>query len=346
MKILLSCSNEHPGVRTHLLQLQKILPEKTVFCPLEDCISFLPNYRKMSKSLRGVRRAAKWISKMRISKRVAMFGNGIILGGWHPWYHEMIVALNKMNIRPCILWCSTIGQTEMTWKLELNRFLQILAFLKKGMVRYLFVPEKTFESIGHLENVEYLPHPISLKICAKTEETVDKENKHVDLFMKVRPGKNALQQIIAKKYTNEAYELHTNIRDEVILSIAREFGIPFTGHSWLPEDEYFKLISQMDASLQVTWTESFNYAVCERMILGIPTLVSPEVFLIYDDEVLREHLVVERPDSPLAIGKKLEDILKGKALRKDISERGKQRVREVAERYNAKINDQMEHLFS
>jgi len=344
MKLLLACSSEHPGVKTHLLQLKKVTGNHTAFYPVEELVAFYPDYEKMRTKVPKVKSLLKTISRLRLSRKILDFGDNIILGSWKNYYSEIIKKLNKLGIHPSILWCSTLGQSEMTWKAELEPLNKIFELLKKGAIRYLLVPEKTYESLSHIENVKYLPHPIDLS-TTKELEKMNLEGNNLDLFFKFRPGKNALQQMLAQRYTRENFRLHTNIDDRTILDMARKLNISYIHHSWLSAKRYYGLIKDMDVSLQVTWTESFNYAVCERMILGIPTLVSSEVFLINGDKFLKKYLVVETPDSAKAIAEKIDLLLAHKNLGSEVAERGKIRIQKVAQRYNKEVKDQLRNLF-
>ena len=344
MKVLLTCSNRHPGVKRHLIQLNNVFQNKTIFAPVEELFSLLPDYRRIKKGLPGIKNALRKIVKVKVSKKILDFGDNIIMGSWIPIYSDIINILNKKGIKPSILWCSTLGQSEMTWKIELEPFNKILGLLKKGKIKYLLVPEKTYESLSHIKSVKYLPHPIDLSI-PMSDNDVELNGKNVDLFFKFRPGKNALQQMLSQRFTTTKFNLHTNIKDNTILDIAKNLNIHLTHHSWLPDRQYYALIEAMDVSLQVTWTESFNYAVCERMILGVPTLVSPEIFLISNDNLLRKYLTVETPDSPRAIAKKIDFLINNKNLRSEIAKKAEERVEEIAHRYNREIKEQLYNLF-
>ncbi|MCK4575937.1 glycosyltransferase [candidate division WOR-3 bacterium] len=344
MKILLTCSNDHPGVRSHLLQLKNVTVPRTVFYPIEELISIYPDYKRVRVKIPGVKGVLKRLSILKLSTKLKSFGDNVILGSWKPYYSVIIEKLNKLKIKPSILWCSTVGQSEMSWVIELERLKRILELLKKGAIRYLLVPEKTYRSLSHIDNVKYFPHPVNLETPLDYEE-MELYGNNVDLFFKFRPGKNALQQMLTPKYTKTKFHLHTNIKDKTVLDIAKKLNLSFIHHSWLPGKKYFGLIKNMDMSLQVTWTESFNYAVCERMIIGIPTLVSSEVFLISKDKFLKRYLVVETPDSPIAIAQKIDFLFDNKNLMTEIVERSYERITKVAERYNKEIKDQLKNLF-
>lgn len=344
MKILLSCSDKHPGVKTYLLQLKKVTFPHSVFYPIEELISLYPDYEDLKIKISRGKRILRKLSILKLSEKLKNFGDNIILGSWTPYYSRIIKKLNAINIKPSILWCSTLGQSEMTWRIELEPLNKILELLKKGAIRYFLVLEKAYQSFSHIDNVEYLSYPVDIS-TSLDYDTMNLEGNNLDLFLKVRPGKNVLQQMVAQRYTKSKFCLHTNIKDKTILDIAKKLNLSFILHSWLPEKKYYGLIKNMDVSLQVTWTESFNYAVCERMLLGIPSLVSPEIFLITNDNFLRKYLVVETPDSPMAIGEKIDFLLKNKNLKNEIAERGKERLKTVAQRYNKEIKDQLKNLF-
>ncbi len=344
MKILLTCSNKHPGVKTYLSKLKNITSPYTVFYPIEELISIYPDCERLRINIPRVNKTLRRFSVLKLSKKMKSFGDNIILGGWKPYYPEIIKKLNRLNIKPSILWCSTLGQSEMTWRIELKPLNKILELLKKRAIRYFLVLEKAYQSFSHINNVEYLSYPVDISTSLEYD-TMNLEGNNLDLFLKVRPGKNVLQQMVAQRYVKTKFRLHTNIDDQTILDIAKKLNLSFTHHPWLPEKKYWGLIKNMVVSLQVTWTESFNYAVCERMMLKIPTLVSPEIFLINKDKFLKKYLVVETPDSPIAIAEKIDFLLINKNLKNEIAERSKEQVKKIAQRYNKEIKDQLNNLF-
>ena len=347
MKIILTCSRNHPGVREHLIQLKKAVLPQAVFTPIEDLVSVFPDPEKFSFKIPGYKRVFRKVKKVMISNSFNNYGDNIILGSWWQYYPEIIENLNKRGIHPSILWCSTIGQSEMTWMIEVRPIIKILDLLKKRKIKYLLVPEKTYESLSHIDNVMYLPHPVDIRVDFTNIEK-KMEGKNVDLFLKARPGKNVLQQMIAQKYSELDYTLHTNVNTEEIINLARKLKLSFEHYSWLPENDYYSLIQNMDVSLQVTWTESFNYAVCERMLLGVPVLVSPEIFLINEDTFLSKFMIVKTPDSPKAIASKLDLLLdnENQNLREEIIRRQKERVKEIAKRYNGEVKETIGKLFT
>lgn len=345
MKILLSCSNNHPGVKTYFSHLEKIAYPICDFHPIENLISFFPDYDKYKALLRRGRRILRKMAKLTLSKELTSYGDNVILGGWRPIYAVIIKKLNKAGIRPSILWCSTLGQSEMTSYIELNPINTILDLLAEKRIGYFLVVRKTFQSFLHVDGVKQIGYPIALQKVMQFDH-VELDGRNVDLFVKARPGKNVLQQMASEKHSRYPFTLHTNIRNETLLSIAQKMGISFHQYAWLPSPQYFGLIRTMNLSLQVTWTESFNYAVCERMALGVPTLVSPEVFLISEDKFLWKHLVVDTPDSPIAIARKMDKVFQSDKLRRELVLHGKQRIAKIANEYNDEIREQIEKTFS
>ncbi len=343
--MLLTCSRDHPGVTTHLQELSRVMDNGVEFHPIEEFVSPYGSWSMPGMGYKIGKRLLNRISKASISEEMFTFGHSIIIGSWKDYYDDVIRQLNKHKILPSILWCSTLGQSEMSWNAELNPLLGILRLLRERKIRYLLVPEKTYESFSYIEHVVCLPHPVSLeKSYERNQGHLDGVN--IDLFVKARPGKNVLQQMVAQRYSKAHYMLHTNINEQRILDIAECLMIQLKKYPWLKEKEYETLIGAMDLSLQVTWTESFNYAVCERMMMGVPTLVSPEVFLVSGDPFLKELLVVDTPDSPVAIAKKIDFLINNRRIQDEIRERARERVFKIAQKYNTEIKEKMAGLFS
>jgi glycosyltransferase involved in cell wall biosynthesis len=345
MGILLTCSNEHPGVRTHLLRLKNILLSEAAFESIENLIYFLPDYRKMGRNAPRIRGLLRRMAKLKISRKMLDYGDNIIIGSWKPYYRQIIDQLNKRGVKPSILWCSTLGQTEMTWMIELVPFNAILDMLGRGKIKHLFVPERTFESISHVKNVKYLPHPIDMSISWKATNGIELNGNNIDLFLQARPGKNVLQQMIAQRFAHARYTLHTNIKNHEIIEVAKKLKLSFTQHDWLPENHYYDLISKMDLSLQVTWTESFNYAVCERFLLGVPALVSRELFWVSREKLLKKYLVVEDCDSPREIAKRIDFLLNNRNLHGQIISKAREILGIMAKEYNRIILEQVRDCF-
>ncbi len=52
-------------------------------------------------------------------------------------------------------------------------------------------------------------------------------------------------------------------------------------HQWSGREDFLALCRQMDISLQVSFTESFNLVTADALVSGVPVLTSPEVPFLY-----------------------------------------------------------------
>ncbi|MEO0142035.1 MAG: hypothetical protein ABIL15_01605, partial [candidate division WOR-3 bacterium] len=92
-------------------------------------------------------------------------------------------------------------------------------------------------------------------------------------------------------------------------------------------------------SLQVTFTESFSYAVCERMCLSVPTITSYDIDLISEDRFLSKYLCVEGLDTPTQIAERLKKIVGDDKLREELSIRCRERINKIAQENNRIVKE-------
>jgi glycosyltransferase involved in cell wall biosynthesis len=90
----------------------------------------------------------------------------------------------------------------------------------------------------------------------------------------------------------------------------------------------------MDFSLQVTMGESFNYAVCERMAMGVPVLTTEDIYLVADDRKLRKYLCVHASDTPRAIADSIARIVNDAELKKEIGKHCMEVIAKIARKNN------------
>ena len=71
-------------------------------------------------------------------------------------------------------------------------------------------------------------------------------------------------------------------------------------HPWLEREDFLALLSTMDISMQVSFTESFNIVSADATALNVPIVVSPEVYWassrFFADPTNRGS-IVDAPDS-------------------------------------------------
>jgi hypothetical protein len=145
-----------------------------------------------------------------------------------------------------------------------------------------------FNKIG-LKNI-YLPNIYPHYDYVECENIHKKHLYKIGCFGSIRPFKNQLNQAIAAILFAERRNSHVHFyinstrieqRGESVLKNLRSL-FSNSRHKlieceWLEHDEFLKLISQMDASCQVSFTETFNIVTADCISQHIPMVVSEEI---------------------------------------------------------------------
>lgn len=147
---------------------------------------------------------------------------------------------------------------------------------------------KKFENIYYLPNI-YDKHFHEIKI--KESEVLD-----VGCFGSVRPMKNHVMQAAASvmfaEKINKRLRFHVNLtRDEdngesVKRNLAAFFQIhnnhELVSQSWKSQHDFIESIKQMDISLQVSMSETYNIVCADTVAAGVPLVTSHEVEWVQD----------------------------------------------------------------
>lgn len=309
---------------------------------LEELVS--PPYLKVNEHKRFLYRISKRIKTVFSISKMLPYGENIIFGGFGPVHEGIIKKLCRLGIRPSFLWCSTLGQMELTPP-EMKNFMRLVELRKKGYVKFLFFQRRLYNSIGHfVKEATFLPYSIDLSPY-KTTEQIELSGINIDLFCRPRQGKNILNQIAAFELANITGKLHINFKTGLFSGIPDNLSTKIIYHKWLPNHVYYDFIANMDLSLQVTIGESFNYAACERMCLGVPVLTTKDIYFVGEDEFLAKYLCVEAPDTPAGIANKIKYLINNRELRKELAERCKSRIANVAQQNNKEVIDLISRYF-
>ena len=343
-RLLLSAPLGAPGPMTALKNHAAILGVRydVDLIPLEHLIS--PSILRSDKHRNALYRMCKKFRNVLSVDKIRPYGDNVIFGTFHPVHEGIIRKLNKLNIRPSFMWCSTLGQMELTPH-EMGLFTRLVDLLKRGNIRHILLHRRLFASMHHfVENAKLLPHSIDMTPYRRVQKS-NMRGFHVDLFCRVRPGKNILNQIAAFKLTGIEGTLHTNFDARRFSGIVEKIGANIMRHGWIPAHEYLSLVASMGMSLQVTIGESFNYAVCERMCLGVPVLATKDIYLLSEDRFLAKHLCVDAPDTPSAIARAIGCLAREHDLRSELAEASRLRIAEVARKNNQAVLEQIQNCF-
>ncbi len=342
-KLLLAAPIGAPGPLTALRNHYKILKNHfdCQFASLEELV--FPFCNKLNKHKNFCDRAArrlKWVSV----NRLIPFGENIIFASYGRIYKTIIAKLNKKGIRPSFIWCSTLGQLEMTPG-ERASFVAMIELLKKGRIKYLLLHRRLYKTIGvFLKEVVFLPHSIDL-VELQGVEKLNLPGLNIDLFCRPRYGKNILNQLLAFEIARLDGKLHINFDVNKFNGIVELISSKYIQHRWIPQNSYFSLISSMDLALQVTIGESFNYAVCEHMALGVPVLTTEDIYLVSGDKYLAKYLCVPAADTPPVIAEYIRKIVTDRNLHNELANRCRERIARVAEDNNKIVIQKIKELF-
>jgi hypothetical protein len=118
---------------------------------------------------------------------------------------------------------------------------------------------------------------------------------NVGCFGAIRPLKNQLLQALAAiefaKKAKKRLRFHINASrveqgNNVLKNIRNLFANldPFhfelVEHGWLNHDDFLRVIAQMDISLQLSFSETFNICTADAISQNVPVVVSPEIFWV------------------------------------------------------------------
>lgn len=144
-------------------------------------------------------------------------------------------------------------------------------------------PDRVARKVVNLPN--YYPVPKVRVKCKRPSDILD-----VGCFGAIRPLKNNLIQAIAAiqfaNLTGRQLRFHINgTRSEQggnnnlknIRALFAHTEHELIEHPWLSHSEFLELLREMDISLNVSFTESFNIVAADSVASGVPLVTSPEV---------------------------------------------------------------------
>lgn len=124
------------------------------------------------------------------------------------------------------------------------------------------------------------------------------ETLNIGCFGAVRPLKNQLIQAMAAiqlaKDLKKNLDFHINIgrvesnatsQLKNIRSLFNNAGDRFNlvEHGWVEHGDFCKLLGNMDLSMQVSFSETFNIVTADAVVMNTPVVVSPEISWVYPD---------------------------------------------------------------
>jgi glycosyltransferase involved in cell wall biosynthesis len=337
-KLLLLCSRGFPGSYKVITNLNGVLNGiiDSQVMSIEDLYVFRPPIGNM-RVKRRLQKIQTDVGLLNVGK-ITDYGDNILFTAWGPPYDVLLTRLNKVGITPSLIMCSTPGQSELS-RHELKDYHKLFEYFQQGKLKYWLLNKRLFDALADItKHAVYFPHTIDLNQF-KDIAPLQLEGINIDLFCTTRLGKNILNQVLAFKISETDGVLHVNFKDNQVSLVMNDITKKIVYHDWIPDSQYYSLVAAMDLSLQATFTESFNYAVAERMCLGIPVITSYDIYLTALDSFLSEYLCVRALDTPSEIAGMMKRVVKDQALRRALSERCRTVIKQIAVKNNKEAVD-------
>lgn len=149
-----------------------------------------------------------------------------------------------------------------------------------------------------IDNIVYLPNFYPISFCGNPD--LLKDSIDIGCFGAVRPLKNQLIQAVAAiewaAENNKILNFHINggrleMGGLPIIKNLRALFDPdnthgkynLVEHPWTQHDEFKDLMSTMDLSMQVAFSETFNIVTADAITSGVPIVVSPDIYWVDPD---------------------------------------------------------------
>lgn len=215
---------------------------------------------------------------------------------------EKFDVLNKLH--PNVKWIIR-NHSNIPFLAQEGMALEWLAAYTK--MKNVFIASNTIVSVDDLKDlvvqsaledtikdkVKYFPN-FYVPHVDPSWSLIEKDTIDVGCFGAIRPLKNHLVQAIAAIRFAMKHGKHLNFHinssrveggGQPILKNLRglfkdsKFAT-LIEHEWTPHDEFVQVIAKMDIAVQVSFSETFNIVTADAVTMGVPCVVSPEVFWV------------------------------------------------------------------
>lgn len=260
--------------------------------------------------------------------------DSIMFGGWDATI-KLLVLNSSPDSKKILKWCSPVTQTELGG--ELNYFSEAMTFMSNGKLNNIALGLET--DVDCLEKLHgsFTHLPIFMETneldSVVQDDSCRKEGLNCDMFCAPNLRKNILAQFFALS-SNPKVTLHINYGSNANVSypaIAANVLGKVVNHGWIPRQKYLSTIKSMDFAMQVTLSESFNYAAAEHMYMGVPVICSEALPFARDTKEIKD-IVIRRPEDLSEIRNSINKICEDDIFRKEMGEASK----EVFIKYNNK----------
>lgn len=233
----------------------------------------------------------------------------VLFGGWSPVYDIFLKTLGNKKTEFGVYWTSSPGQIDISEEIKYMDFL-----LNSAKVKHRLFAHKELASAlsGCTRDVRHLPDTVLFP-----EDEVEKKQRGgnngfvISLFCSPFEyrRKNILNSLLALSMMKGGYILYLNglSGNEFYLDVLKALKIRYADFGWMSDEEYSRVLDEVDLGLQVSFAETFNYVAAEHIVKRIPVITSrmvPVMDCMPGD--IRKRTVVDDPDSACEIRGKIE----------------------------------------
>jgi len=233
-----------------------------------------------------------------------------------------LLKLKRQKVKIGVLFCSPLAQAHIvptSSNGDLDSLLRYVNMLKSGDIDYIFLASEQLSKIFNNEKIIYLPAPLYW------EEGTDLSNienrKGLCFFGTMDSHKNLANMFGAVKYSGIGDPFIITGTEKV--SMCEFFSNLFDMkniivYPRLSKQQLLDTMSKVKLSLQIGFSESFNYTTWECSMLQIPSITSLCIFWYVNDPILRKFCGVENLDNFILIGEKIRKVYFDPVLYKDL----------------------------
>ena len=207
------------------------------------------------------------------------------------------------KLHPHVTWAVRNHSETAFLSSETNPFNWLAGYLSRGIEVMCNAPRSVYDlnivarSYGYTSGpVSYAPnfYPI---VCEHPLATIAPHQAHADdtvrvgCFGAIRPLKNHMAQALAAvefaSRLGKKLEFHVNAAriemgaNKVLGNLEAFFAntkrTALVKHAWLSHPNFLKLLTTMDFSMQVSFSETFNIVSADSVVCSVPVIASEEV---------------------------------------------------------------------
>ena len=261
----------------------------------------------------------------------------VLFGGWSQVYQFFLKELKNTKIEFGIYWTSSPGQTDISDEIG-----SLGNLINSSEIKYkLFANKDPASSLsGRLNNVNFLPDTVIFP--EELQNNLRNRKKRaivISLFCSPfeYKRKNILNSLLAVSMLKDRYTLYLNglSANKSYKSMLEKLKILYRDFDWMSDEDYERVLWDVDLGLQVSFAETFNFVAADHMARRIPVITSRMVPVMDGmPQSITRRLIIEDPDSPFEIKDRIEYLIRnprmlpemGKTMYNYLGKENKKRV--------------------